>query len=47
MEVLISEDNINRYIVAHLSSGQREGKFKVSKSKIITAILYKLKAGCQ
>jgi len=47
MEALISEDNIKRYIVLYLSSGKREGKYKVSKSKIIAAILYKLKAGCQ
>ncbi len=46
MAVLLSEDNIKRYIVLYLSSGKREGKYKVSKSKIIAAILYKLKAGC-
>lgn len=47
MEVLISEDNINRYIVPYLSTGKREGKFKVSKSSLVGAILYKLKTGCQ
>jgi len=47
MEVLINENSIKRYIVSYLSSGKREGKYKVSKSKIIAAILYKLKAGCQ
>lgn len=47
MEVLVSEDSINSYIVPHLSTGKREGKFKVSKSSIVAAILYKLKTGCQ
>ena len=47
MEVLLSEDSINSYMVPYLSTGKREGKFKVSKSSIITAILYKLKTGCQ
>jgi transposase len=47
MEVLISEDSINRYVVPYLSTGKREGKFKVSKSSIVAAILYKLKTGCQ
>jgi transposase len=47
MEVLISEDSIIGYIVPHLSTGKREGKFKVRKSSIIAAILYKLKTGCQ
>lgn len=47
MEVQVSEDSINRYIVPYLSSGKREGKFKVAKSGIVAAILYKLKTGCQ
>lgn len=47
MEVLVSEDNIKRFIVPYLSTGKREGKYKVIKSSIIAAILYKLKAGCQ
>jgi len=47
MEVLISEDSKKRYIVVYLSSGKREGKYKVSKSKLIAAISYKFKAGCQ
>jgi transposase len=47
MEVLISEDSINRLIIPHLSSGKREGKFKVLKSAIVKAVLFKLKTGCQ
>lgn len=47
MEVLISEDSINRLIIPHLSSGKRDCKFKVLKSAIVKAILYKLKTGCQ
>lgn len=47
MEVLMSEDSINRYVVPYLSTGKREGKFKVGKGSIIAAILYKLKTGCQ
>lgn len=47
MEVQVSEDSINRYIVLYLSLGKREGQFKVAKCSIIAAILYKLKTGCQ
>lgn len=47
MEVLVSEDNIKRFIVPHSSTGKREGKYKVRKSSIVAAILYKLKAGYQ
>ncbi len=47
MEVLLSEDIINKYIVPYLSTGKREGKFTVRKSSIVSAILYKLKTGCQ
>lgn len=47
MEAQLSEDSINRYIVPYLSLGKREGKFKVAKCRIIAAILYRLKTGCQ
>ena len=47
MEVLMDEDSISRHILPYLSTGKREGKFKVSKSHIVAAILYKLKTGCQ
>ena len=47
MEVLISEDSINGLIIPYLSSGKREGKFRVSKTAIVKAILFKLKTGCQ
>ena len=47
MEVLISEDSINALIIPYLSSGQREGKYKVSKTAIVKAVLFKLKTGCQ
>src|SRR5678815_322626 len=47
MEVLISEDSISRLIIPHLSLGKREGKFRVSKTAVVKAILFKLKTGCQ
>ncbi|MGV3539296.1 MAG: IS5 family transposase [Rufibacter sp.] len=47
MEVQLSEDSINKFIVPYLSSGKREGKFKVPKCSIMAAILYRLKTGCQ
>ncbi|MGV3539109.1 MAG: transposase [Rufibacter sp.] len=47
MEALIDKDSISRHILPYLSTGKREGKFKVSKSSIVAAILYKLKTGCQ
>lgn len=46
MEV-ISEDSINRRIVPHLSVGKRGPKLQVKASEIVSAILYKLKTGCQ
>ena len=46
MEVL-SEDSINRWIVPHLSVGKRGPKLQVKASEIVSAILYKLKTGCQ
>lgn len=47
MEVLISEDSIKHLIIPHLSTGKREGKFRVTKTAIVQAVLYKLKTGCQ
>jgi transposase len=46
MEVL-SEDKIKKWILPHLSKGNRGEKPKVSLSCIVKAILYKLKSGCQ
>lgn len=46
MEV-ISEDNINEWIVPFLNTGKRGKKPQAKLSNIITAILYKLKSGCQ
>lgn len=46
MEV-ISEDSINRWIVPHLSIGKRGSKLQVKPSEIVSAILYRLKTGCQ
>ncbi|WP_181308924.1 IS5 family transposase [Rufibacter sp. XAAS-G3-1] len=46
MEV-ISEGNINRWIVPHLSVGKRGSKPQVKPSAIMSAILYRLKTGCQ
>lgn len=46
MEV-ISEDSINKWIVPQLSVGKRGPRRHVAASKVIGAILYKLKTGCQ
>lgn len=46
MEVL-SEDSINRWIVPHLSVGKRGSKLQVKTFEIVSAILYRLKTGCQ
>ena len=46
MEVL-SKDKIERLIVPHLSRGSRGTKLKVELWKIVAAILYRLKSGCQ
>ena len=46
MEVL-SEDSINNWIVPHLSVGRRGPRVHVAAGKVIGAILYKLKTGCQ
>ena len=46
MEVL-SKDKIERWIVPHLSSGSRGTKVGVELWRIVAAILYRLKSGCQ
>ena len=46
MEVL-SKDKIERWIVPHLSKGSRGTKVRVELWRIVAAILYRLKSGCQ
>ena len=46
MEVL-SKDKIERWIVPHLSKGSRGAKVGVELWRIVAAILYRLKSGCQ
>jgi transposase len=46
MEVL-SKDKIERWIVPHLSKGSRGAKVGVELWRIVGAILYRLKSGCQ
>ena len=46
MEVL-SKDTIERWIVPHLSVGRRGTKTTVELWRIVAAILYRLKSGCQ
>ncbi len=46
MEVL-SKDTIEQWIVPHLSVGRRGTKVQVELWRIIAAILYRLKSGCQ
>jgi transposase len=46
MEVL-SKDTIERWIVPHLSVGRRGTKVGVELWRIVAAILYRLKSGCQ
>ena len=46
MEVL-SKDKIERWIVPHLSKGSRGPKVGVELWRIVGAILYRLKSGCQ
>ena len=46
MEVL-SEDSINKWIVPQLSMGKRGPQVHVAISKLVGAMLYKLKTGCQ
>jgi transposase len=46
MEV-ISEDSINRWIVPQLSVGKRGSKLQVKPAAVVSAILYRLKTGCQ
>ena len=44
---VLSEDNINQYIVPHLSIGKRGSKLKVKPAILVGAIIYRLKTGCQ
>lgn len=46
MEVL-SKDKIERWIIPHLSKGERGPEPKVALATIVQAILYRLKTGCQ
>lgn len=46
MEVL-SKDTIEQWIVPHLSIGRRGTKVNVELWRIVAAILYRLKSGCQ
>ena len=46
MEVL-NEDTIQAWIVPHVSKGKRGSKPKVELWRIMAAILYRLKSGCQ
>lgn len=46
MEVL-NKDTIERWIVPHLSVGRRGTKVKVELWRIVAAIVYRLKSGCQ
>lgn len=46
MEV-ISEDSINKWIVPQLSVARRGSKPQVKPAAIVSAILYRLKTGCQ
>ena len=46
MEVL-NKDRIERWIIPHLSSGRRGTKVRVEPWRIVAAILYRLKSGCQ
>jgi len=46
MEVL-SKDTIERWIVPHLSVGRRGTKLRAELWRIVAAILYRLKSGCQ
>ena len=44
---VISEDSINEWIVPHLSKGKRGTEVRVKLSQIVSAIIYRLKTGCQ
>lgn len=44
---VISEDSINEWIVPQLSKGKRGPEVSVKFSEIVSAILYRLKTGCQ
>lgn len=44
---VINEDSINEWIVPHLSKAKRGTKVRVKFSEIVSAIVYRLKTGCQ
>jgi transposase len=44
---VISEDSINEWIVPQLSTAKRGTKVRVKLSGIVSAIIYRLKTGCQ
>jgi len=44
---VISEDSINEWLVPHLSKGKRGPAVGVKLSEIVSAIIYRLKTGCQ
>lgn len=44
---VISEDSINEWIVPQLSTATRGTKLRVKLSEIVSAIIYRLKTGCQ
>ncbi|WP_193788629.1 IS5 family transposase [Rufibacter ruber] len=43
----ISQDSINEFILPHLSVANTGSKLRVSRGRIVSAILYRLKTGCQ
>ncbi|WP_299762666.1 IS5 family transposase [uncultured Pontibacter sp.] len=43
----LDEDTINRWIVPFLSKGKRRPRLHAAPSEIVSAILYRLKTGCQ
>jgi transposase len=47
MEALVSKDKIERWIVPHLSRGKRGNEVGPPLWRIVWAILYRLKTGCQ
>lgn len=44
---VLNEDTINEWVVPYLSEGKRGTKLQVKPSEIVSAILHRLKTGCQ
>ncbi|WP_240773342.1 transposase [Pontibacter sp. SGAir0037] len=44
---VLSEDTIKEWIVPHLSKGKRGTKLQVEVTAIVSAILHRLRTGCQ